>query len=323
MQFPTQPDYPAAHSMDSCWFAIDDAGEIAQMETYETGPVPSGGARADGMFDLFHRLDKDANGIPVFPVEQDLFPEGLSTQALEHILASLPEPARQIIERLAFDKSLGADEKHQLKKSVGMDFSNFVAWLVDPADIREFELEPDMLDDEIIRLDVSKPVFHIKGNIVGVDALCLLLKKRLLAWREVDVYAGDPGSIADFYGIYVFSSSSPPSEDYSYLRNFPFPLFEPTNYDRDKVPKKPRIGLEARTMAVQSGSEQPGATFHLSTLAHHMPGVLFSEIKSIQVADFIPCYSWGEGNLLPDSGDSAMRRNLTIIHKADSAERDR
>lgn len=32
-------DYPAAHSMDTAWFAIDDEGEVACLNTGETGQI--------------------------------------------------------------------------------------------------------------------------------------------------------------------------------------------------------------------------------------------------------------------------------------------
>ena len=33
-------DYPAAHSMDSCWFAVDAQGQVAYFDTGEGGAVP-------------------------------------------------------------------------------------------------------------------------------------------------------------------------------------------------------------------------------------------------------------------------------------------
>jgi len=41
-----QPDYPAAHSMDTYWFAVDSEGQIGFFETGEPGPVPIN-ARSD------------------------------------------------------------------------------------------------------------------------------------------------------------------------------------------------------------------------------------------------------------------------------------
>src|SRR5947209_8771180 len=35
-----QPDYPAAHSMDTYWFAVDSEEHIGLFETGEPGPVP-------------------------------------------------------------------------------------------------------------------------------------------------------------------------------------------------------------------------------------------------------------------------------------------
>jgi hypothetical protein len=40
MTHPDQPDYPAAHSMDTWWFAVDERGQVAVFDTNENGPVP-------------------------------------------------------------------------------------------------------------------------------------------------------------------------------------------------------------------------------------------------------------------------------------------
>lgn len=37
----TRPDYPAAHSMDTMWFAVDRDGRVAAFESGEAGAVPS------------------------------------------------------------------------------------------------------------------------------------------------------------------------------------------------------------------------------------------------------------------------------------------
>jgi hypothetical protein len=39
MNRPDQPDYPAAHSMDTWWFAVDERGAVAVFDTNENGPV--------------------------------------------------------------------------------------------------------------------------------------------------------------------------------------------------------------------------------------------------------------------------------------------
>lgn len=47
---PEDPDFPAAHSMDTEWFAVDDDGHVAVFDSGEGGAVPRGieeGARDD------------------------------------------------------------------------------------------------------------------------------------------------------------------------------------------------------------------------------------------------------------------------------------
>lgn len=39
-------DFPAAHSMDTEWFAVDDAGHVAVFDSYEGGAVPEDAAPA-------------------------------------------------------------------------------------------------------------------------------------------------------------------------------------------------------------------------------------------------------------------------------------
>jgi hypothetical protein len=46
-----QPDYPAAHSMDTHWFAVDERGQVAVFATGEDGHVPKMASGDDG--DLF------------------------------------------------------------------------------------------------------------------------------------------------------------------------------------------------------------------------------------------------------------------------------
>lgn len=40
MNSETKTDFPAAHSMDTTWFGVDDLGNIAQFETGENGDYP-------------------------------------------------------------------------------------------------------------------------------------------------------------------------------------------------------------------------------------------------------------------------------------------
>jgi len=44
-------DFPAAHSMDSAWFAVDAEGHIARFDTGENGAIPNAAAGGGGNFE--------------------------------------------------------------------------------------------------------------------------------------------------------------------------------------------------------------------------------------------------------------------------------
>src|SRR5690349_1408281 len=48
-------DFPAAHSTDTIWFAVDDAGHVAIFDSGEDGHVPSMAGDAEGFIDELRR----------------------------------------------------------------------------------------------------------------------------------------------------------------------------------------------------------------------------------------------------------------------------
>jgi hypothetical protein len=58
-------DYPAAHSMDTVWYAVDDAGHVAAFLTGENGSVPDGAGPWRLLLDLHARtFQTDPNAHP-------------------------------------------------------------------------------------------------------------------------------------------------------------------------------------------------------------------------------------------------------------------
>src|SRR4051794_3889505 len=51
-----EPDYPAAHSMDATWFAIDKDGYVARFETGEAGAMPDNALSDQGGVDVMGQL---------------------------------------------------------------------------------------------------------------------------------------------------------------------------------------------------------------------------------------------------------------------------
>jgi len=64
-------DFPAAHSMDTTFFAVDAAGHVAVFFTGETGPAPEGVGQGDYWIDevgLFHYRPNKDEPLPVEPI---------------------------------------------------------------------------------------------------------------------------------------------------------------------------------------------------------------------------------------------------------------
>lgn len=54
----TETDYPAAHSMDTEWFAVDEDGHVARFDTGEDGALPDRAATGIGGVDPFFDMDE-------------------------------------------------------------------------------------------------------------------------------------------------------------------------------------------------------------------------------------------------------------------------
>jgi hypothetical protein len=50
------PDFPAAHSMDTTWFAVDAKGHVGVFFSGEDGPIPSGMFQDANIFDVLRQL---------------------------------------------------------------------------------------------------------------------------------------------------------------------------------------------------------------------------------------------------------------------------
>lgn len=62
-------NYPAAHSMDTMWFAVDAEGNLGYFDTGESGALPTDAHRdVDGFANLLLQLPTDYQGIRHFPL---------------------------------------------------------------------------------------------------------------------------------------------------------------------------------------------------------------------------------------------------------------
>jgi hypothetical protein len=66
-------DFPAAHSMDTTWFAIDADGCVGVFKSYEAGAVPSIACRSYGFYDFITEWCQLSGGILKINVDTSLF----------------------------------------------------------------------------------------------------------------------------------------------------------------------------------------------------------------------------------------------------------
>ncbi len=272
--FDDRTDYPAAHSMDAQWFAIDDAGEVAWLDTGESGAMPIDGLKTQGFFDMLDRLAKDEHGIPLLPTSGEQFAQGHSTEPLFLMLARLIERERRALAVLTGNESLGPEDPLVLEKIRNRTLGHAVVLLADSADATA-------INYTTIRLDSAKPLYYVVAFPM-MDALRLHSLGRVLAFRQID--GGEKGNfmftmgLPEVLGVYCFSTKIADLEERTDADGQTVRL--PPRYERNVIPANPRIGMPPTT-------NPDGRSF-----VHALPGVRFAELRDFQLVDHIACDSW-------------------------------
>src|SRR5438105_611048 len=94
-------DFPAAHSMDSCWFAVDRDGHVGYFSTGEAGAMPAVGVTEDAADELLTRLletlprgeaihDPGGHALPGQPAGLGDLPEGQNFSVLVFLSSLAP-----------------------------------------------------------------------------------------------------------------------------------------------------------------------------------------------------------------------------------------
>lgn len=295
------PDYPAAHSMDTYWFAIDEAGEVAMFDTNEDGPVPEGPKAVDGFYTLPEFLNRDEFGIPVLAAVNDPMAHGAVLRDVDRIVAKLDAKERLALDRLVFEQSLSEAESAALKHSFIHCQDAFVE-LQDTADSVVFSG-----CNGVIRLNETRALFHLLGSEAKAEALCLLAKQGVAAWRWApSAFLFDGSLLRDIYGIYRFEQEHQDHDFHEYLIA---PSFL-SPYSRREVPNQPRRGLDAG----MATPERPAPV-------HALPSLMFAVSERVQVADLIRCYGWSGKVQEPASAEAGVRRYLLAYCEADPTAR--
>lgn len=293
------PDYPAAHSMDTHWFAIDETGEVAIFDTHETGPVPQGPSAVDGLSNLPAFLSRDEHGVPFLEAVGDPLGSGEVLRDVERILARLSEEERAALDQLMMDRGLSEAQSATLKRAIRANVWGVFVELLDAADAGEFAR-----DGGVIRVHRTRPVYHLFEGTALASALCLLLRQRVAAWRWVTP-AEYRDMAVDVYGMYAFEQVDQAHDFHEYL----IAPAVPPPYACRRLPKQPRHGMETG----MATPEHPAPV-------HALPGVSFARPGRLQVADSIHCQGWDPVSV-PRSGEARVRQYLIAYYEADPSAR--
>jgi hypothetical protein len=107
-------DFPAAHSMDTTWFAVDRDGHVASFSSGEAGAVPSQAAAAEGTGEALHQLAQTLpHGGVVYDLQGRFLPGGraasfdhMGTLGLNYPLLMFLESAEPLQEEIAAGRAV-------------------------------------------------------------------------------------------------------------------------------------------------------------------------------------------------------------------------
>lgn len=323
-------DYPAAHSMDTEWFAVDADGQVALLCSGEGGAIPQTALEQLSIHDFFDCLEKDEFGIPVFLAEGQLFPSGPTSSALEALLNARPEAEREAI-ALAVQNSLHTRAGMVIDGVAKSQWKRMLVWLGEPLVPyafdetrlcvgRDCETPFYVIDNSTlcIRLDAEKLIYVLEADLL--DALVLFKKGYLLGWGEIPGDSWDNEVwMTELFGLYLFEAE-PDRHSIRRADELCAPSF-PDQYRRIKRPPKARTGLPPTLLRAQVSHRPESETV---PLVQTLPGVRFAEHESLQPADIVPVRVWGhgDGKCSPDCGDSIVRRLILTLQQADSSALD-
>lgn len=316
-------DYPAAHSMDTEWFAMDEEGHVALFRSGEIGVLPETAADQTGFYDVWEYLSRDEYGVPIFPAPQALFPDGPDCRALQAHLEAIEPARREAVNVLVRDKQQtrtalmidGVLPRKRtgmlvwLREPLWSDECSEHVFLVGSRENPRYRIEECF---ECLRLEVDAPVYALEADLH--DLLVLLEMGQIMAWREMpDSYEMMNDWYPDLLGLYQFEADWDTVP--AWARREAGLLEFPACYRRTGTPPQPRTDLPAELLAAQVSlyldrTEKP--------FVQHLPQARFACEENVQPADLVPCRVWARGPLHPDSGESIIRRNILLIHGKDA-----
>lgn len=187
-------DYPAAHSMDTTWFAVDAEGYIAMFDTGEGGAVPEDALRGeDGLDILLEEIAKDRVGK----------------------LIKVDTPGMSLLSELTWE------ELNKRAKEPGLAY-NVLLLLASDRAIPILRVEE--IEDNYIVQFAGDPIIVYLGKCQASDLQKLIDNKQVLAGKSI--YWDFDRHIASLCGLYEYEHNSHSLIPYNrrYIPQYPLKL---------------------------------------------------------------------------------------------------
>lgn len=254
------PDFPAAHSMDTTWFAIDADGYVAIFDSSEGGAVPRklpGLAEIEGMT---IECSRDLLDI-LLPDREKLF-EYNSSAKIEPILDYLSIDIGLEGEFLSMDALLEQIISHErcalLKHSYELDWS--------------------MIDDLILQLSTERVIEDLKSQ---AQIIIRFADEKILVY--VDICNLEWLKTAIELGTVIAGNSFPLDGNLSWLGWY--------EYDCGKQYPAPYRRIYSIDKPILFADLPPEITEHIRAI--RLNNIRFAETDKIQPIEHMPCYTWG------------------------------
>lgn len=273
-----RPDYPAAHSMDTTWFGIDEDGEIAAFETGPEGTIPEtiqslpNKNLFEEWYDLYYSLPETSGGVIEIPLPDKYLAPYCQPADLEKNLKKLlkEEYREDVLVRYSSRNNIASDVLYE------DDLTAPALRLSGSLNIVLHPYEPDV--KMIQQLVKSNDIIAIAPKTIGTnliqtkaDALYIttpqaqkLLRERYSFLKPKDLIKDDLYWLKAHMGLHIYSYE----DDYGFYES------------------------EFRPLHTINISAFPNRN-ELEKSLFRFPNVHFSEVSVIQPFAFSDCETFG------------------------------
>lgn len=238
----TDKEYPATHSMDTTWFAVDESGEVAILQIEEEGPGPEPKTDIHSYELIWYLGESDHHGTAILQFTEEQINE-LTSELKEPDVKTISNSCNILLAPNQIEKLRKHGAQFDLCYSKSNNFYHLNWWKCKNDNELDAYLQ-SLIDDGIV----------LKACQCDIEIY-------FRDWRE--------------------------DQSEHRLAHFPFYVYE-QSYDQSRAAERVVIPKHAFR------EEQLPETVKKEYVIH-LP-VKFSELKTLQPAEFVDCSCWYERN---------------------------